>query len=35
MKKTKKKLIINTLSPKFSFRNKNGKTAIPKKMVLL
>lgn len=35
MKKTDKKLTINTLSPKFSYRNKKGKTAIPKIKVSL
>jgi len=35
MKKNDKKLTINTLSPKFSYRNKKGKTAIPTKKVLL
>ena len=35
MKKTDKKLTINTLSPKFTYRNKKGKTAMPKKKVLL
>lgn len=35
MKKTNKKLNINTLIPKFSYRNNKGKTAIPKKKVLL
>ncbi len=35
MKKTDKKLTINTLIPKFSFRNNKGKKAIPEKKVLL
>ncbi len=35
MKKADKKLIINTLIPKFNYLNKKREIAIPKKKVLL
>jgi hypothetical protein len=35
MKKVDKKLTINTLIPKFNYRNKKGQSATPKKKVLL
>jgi hypothetical protein len=35
MEKVDKRLTINTLIPKFNFKNKKGEKAQPKKKVLL